>query len=114
MKNAIKFLLFIIYSTSIFFFSNYQVILVFLFLNLLAITFMRKHAKDIFIRTFKILPFVLFTFMINCLLDTFTNALWVGIKLLLVCNITIIYSKTTTVTRNSRNHSTFMYAFKDI
>ena len=98
MKNGIKFLLFLIYSTSIFFFPNHQIVLVFLFFNLLAMTLMRKHAKDISIRTFKILPFILFTFIINCLLDNLVNALWVGIKLLLVCNITIIYSKTTTVT----------------
>lgn len=114
MKNGIKFLLFLIYSTSIFFFPNHQVILMFLFLNLLAMILMRKKAKEIFIHTFKIFPFILFTFIINCLLDNVINALWIGIKLFLVCNITVIYSKTTTITRNSRNNSTLMSPFKNI
>ena len=45
---------------------------------------------------FKIAPFVLLTFLINCWLDTYINALWMAVKLLLVCNITFIYSQTTT------------------
>ena len=39
----------------------------------------------------------LFTFLINCWLDTINNAIWIGIKLIIVCNITVIYSKTTSI-----------------
>ena len=44
------------------------------------------------------MPFIIFTFIINCLLDDIMNAIWIGIKLLIVCNMTMIYSNTTTVT----------------
>lgn len=98
MKETIKFLIFIIYCTSIFFFPNNELILAFVLINLLAIVFVRKRVKAIIIGTIKILPFIIFTFIINCFLDEIVNAIWIGIKLLIVCNITVTYSKTTTVT----------------
>ena len=53
--------------------------------------------KKAIFNTLKILPFVLFTFIINLFLDSFIFALWIGIKLIIVCNTTFIYSQTTTV-----------------
>lgn len=101
MKNLIKFIIFVIYCTSIFFFPNNQYILVIVFINCIAIIFKSKFILKIFEYTVNVLPFVLFTFIINCLLDNFFSALWIGIKLILVCNITIIYSTSTSVMRNS-------------
>lgn len=48
------------------------------------------------------MPFILLTFIINCLLDTYINAIWMAIKLLLVCNITFIYSQTTSANEIAR------------
>lgn len=114
MKNIIKFLIFIIYTASIFFLPNNKLILIFSIINLLLMLIIRKKFKTIIISTFKIFPFIIFTFAINCLLDNIINAMWIGIKLIIVCNITIIYSNTTNVTRNSRNNTTNMYTIKNI
>lgn len=114
MKNIIKFLIFIAYSTCIFFLPNNKLILIFLIINLFAMILTKTHIKNIIISTYKILPFILFTFVINCLLDNIVNAFWIGIKLIIVCNITFTYSNTTTVTRNSRNNKITMYSIKDI
>ncbi len=114
MKNIIKFLIFIIYSTSIFFLPNNRLILIFLTINLLVMFLIRKKFKTIIISTLKIFPFIIFTFFINCLLDNIINAMWIGIKLIIVCNITIIYSNITNITRNSRNNKTNMYTTKNI
>lgn len=114
MKNVIKFLIFIAYSTCIFFLPNNMLILVFLTINLLAIILTKIHIKTIVKSTIKVIPFILFTFIINCLLDDFKNSLWIGIKLIIVCNITITYSHTTSVTRNSRNSTIIMYSIKNI
>lgn len=114
MKNVIKFLIFIAYSTCIFFLPNNKLILVFLIINLFAMILTKIHIKDIIRSTIKVLPFILFTFIINCLLDNFMNALWIGIKLIIVCNITITYSNTTSVTRNSRNSTIIMCSIKNI
>ena len=58
--------------------------------------------KKVYAKSLKAVPFILFTFTINCILDTFYNALWIGLKLFIVCNITIIYSETTSIIRFSR------------
>lgn len=98
MKDIIKFIMFIIYSTSIFFFPNNQSILIFISINLIAMIYVKVHIKKVLLGTIKILPFIIFTFLINCLLDEVVKAMWIGIKLLIVCNITMIYARTTTVT----------------
>lgn len=97
MKDVFKFLLFIIYATTIFFLPNNIYILICVILNLLIIFLFKLSIKKAFSNTLKIVPFVLITIIINILLDSFLFALWIGIKLLIVCNTTFIYSQTTTV-----------------
>lgn len=112
MKNVIKFLVFITYSTSIFFLPNNKLILFPIFFNLFIMLFKKIQTKKVIIKTLSILPFIIFTFIINCILDNFTNSLWIGIKLLIVCNITIIYSETTSIIRNCRNNKNIVCSFK--
>lgn len=100
MKDIAKFLIFIVYCTCIFFFPNNEQILFIFLINLFLIAILKINIIEIIKKTFKIFPFVLFTFLINILLDDYTNAIYIGTKLLIVCNITFIYSSTTTVTRN--------------
>ena len=101
MKNLIKFIIFIFYSTTIFFLPNNIVILVPLAINLLCMIIVKSKLKRIFKNLLNFLPFILFTAIINCILDNYINAMWIGIKLLLVCNITFIYASTTTTARFS-------------
>ena len=101
MINLISFILFIAYATVIFFLPNNLIILVCVLINLILMILIKVNIKRLLNNLLSILPFILFTFIINCFLDTFTNALWIGIKLIIVCHITIIYSNTTTITRNS-------------
>lgn len=110
MKDVIKFLMFIVYSTSVFFFPNNEIILVFVFINIVTMFIKAKTMKKIVLRTFKIFPFILFTFVFNWWLDNITNALWIGAKLLIVCNATMIYSSTISTSRICRNNKTFMYS----
>lgn len=97
MMDLICFLIFLIYSTVVFFFPNNSLILIFVIINLILSIIMRKYWKYIMRRTLGLFPFILFTFIFNCFLDSFSNAVWVGIKLVIVCNITMIYSCTTSV-----------------
>lgn len=97
MMDLFKFLVFVIYSTFIFFFPNNMWAFVFVCINVIAMFSMRKHFKKILMGTWSLFPFVLFTFIVNCFLDTWINAFWIGLKLIIVCNITMTYSKTTSV-----------------
>lgn len=99
MKNVITFILFLLYATAIFFIPNSLLLLGPLAINIVVSISTKSNIKKTVQNLLKIFPFVLFTFLINCLLDSYINALWIAIKLLLVCNITFIYSQTTTVTQ---------------
>lgn len=114
MKNIIKFLCFIFYSTSIFFLPNNKFIFIFMLINLTVIFISKASIIEISNSTLKIFPFILFTFIINCLLDDFINSFWIGIKLTIVCNITVVYANTITVIRNSRNNKIIMLSTKNI
>ena len=95
MKNATKFLLFVTYATGIFFLPNNKFIILFAIFNLFIVIINKLHPKKIVTKSMQVLPFIVFTFIINCMLDSVYNALWIGLKLFIVCNITIIYSETT-------------------
>lgn len=98
MKDLMKFSIFIIYSTIIFFLPNNEIILFSILINVISMISLRKKIRRIAAGTLKILPFIIFTFIINCILDNVISASWMGVKLLIVCNMTMVYSVTTTVT----------------
>ena len=97
MKEIIKFLIFIIYTTSIFFLPNNSIIFILIFINIICMILAKVKIRKIFVNIISFFPFILFTAVINCFIDSYINALWIGIKLIIVCNITYIYSKTTTI-----------------
>ena len=99
MKNVIKFFLFLAYTTSIFFFPNNFLILMPVFINVIIIIATKIKVKIILKKMLRILPFIIFTFFINCILDNYINAIWIALKLIIVCTITIVYSETTSVMR---------------
>lgn len=102
MKNVIKLLLFVTYTTYIFFLPNNKFIMLFIIFNLFIMLINKVQPKKVMAKSMQVLPFIAFTFIINYILDNFYNALCIAIKLLIVCNITIIYSETTNVARHSR------------
>ena len=96
MKEVIKFLSFICYATAIFFIPNNIVILIALGINIAILLCAKVNSKQAIKNIIVFLPFILFTVAINLILSYDIDAIWIGMKLLLVCNITFIYSKTTT------------------
>ncbi len=117
MRHLVKFLIFIIYCTVVFFIPNDYTLFIpvlvniFLIIGCLLFTYMyEKRTKNynkynifsIFSTTFKVMPFIIFTFIINCILDNYINALFIGLKLFVVCNATIIYSFTTTAVKTAK------------
>lgn len=97
MKNAITFLAFLAYATLIFFMPNNIWLASFAVVNLILMLIIKVNFKKAIINLTKYLPFILFTFIFNILLDNYINAIWMAVKLLLVCNATYIYSRTITV-----------------
>ena len=113
MKNIINFIIFVVYATLIFFLPNNELILICIFINLIIMLLIKINIKNMVNSLLYIMPFIIFTFIINWLLDNVENAIWIGVKLIIVCNITIIYSNTTTTVRNSRNYKIIMHTIKN-
>lgn len=96
----IKFLLFLTYTTIVFFLPSHYWILVLVPINLLVVFvahfFARASIRKILSGILRFLPFVLLTFLFNFWLDNLENALWISYKLIIVCQMTMTYASTTT------------------
>ena len=90
-------IVFILYASFIFFIHTNILLLVVFLLNILAMLCLKIKVVDAIENIVKLLPFILLTVLINCLLSNYEYAILVAVKLILVCNATYIYSKTTTV-----------------
>ena len=84
MKNIILFLSFIIYASIIFFISNSLLLWIILVINILAMLIFKVKIKGALQNLLKIIPFILFTVVVNCILDSYEYAFFIGIKLLFV------------------------------
>ncbi len=98
LKDVILFLVFLLYATAIFFIPNSIFLLIPFIINLLILAISKTNIKRALKNLLKLSPFVLLTFIINCLLDNYINATWMALKLFLVCNITFIYGTNTNTT----------------
>ena len=97
MKNVITFLLFIIYTTLIFFTpNNYIYIGIVTVINIFAMIIIKVNIKKSLKNLLNLLPFILVTGIINSILENYIYAIYITAKLILVCNITYTYSRTTT------------------
>lgn len=97
MKNVILFLTFIIYTTLIFFTpNNYIYVSIATVINITAIIVIKVNIKNALKNLLNLLPFIAITGIINCILENYIYAMYISIKLILVCNITYTYSRTTT------------------
>ena len=96
MKNIVKFIVLLIYVIGIFFINNYIVIGSIALLNILLMLVSKINIKKAMINLLKLIPFILFTSIINLLLIDWKSAILITIRLILVCNISYIFSKTIT------------------
>ncbi len=97
MKNVIIFLVFILYATFIFFVHSSFFLLSILCVNILAMVIFKVKPIYVIENIIKMMPFILLTVLVNWILANYEYAFLVAIKLILVCHITFVYAKTTTV-----------------
>ena len=99
--NIIKFILFIAYIIGIFFINNYYILASAVLFNILLMFVLKFILKKIeikktLINLLKLLPFILFTSLINFLVVDLESAILITVRLIIVCNISYIFSKTIT------------------
>lgn len=93
---------------------NAPIVLFVFVVNVITMLYTNLTMIDTIKNLFHFLPFILLTGIINCLLGYYIDAIWLSIKLAFVCNITFIYSKSTTVMRICKNNRIPMHTFKAI
>lgn len=96
MKNLIKFILFLIYTIGIFFINNYLALGIIAIFNIFLMLLIKINIKNAGNNILKLLPFILFTIIINILFADLEFGLLIGVRLTLVCNLSYIFSKTIT------------------
>lgn len=99
MIAIIEFILFILYTILIFFLKEYYLLAIIAGVNLLLMIILRVNIKNAVFAIVKLLPVIIFTTLINIWISGISFGLLVGIRLILVCNITYIFSKKTTFSK---------------
>lgn len=94
MKNLIKFILFLIYTVGIFFIKNYIVLGLIAIFNIILMLILKINLKNAINNLIKLLPFVLFTVAINMIFADLEFSILIGVRLILICNLSYIFSKT--------------------
>lgn len=92
--NIIKFIFFLLYVISIFFIKNNIALIGALIINIVLILIYKINLKKLLNSLSKISIFVLITALINVFVVDINYAIIIGIKLILVCSITYIFSTT--------------------
>lgn len=93
MKNVIKLILFLAYTIAIFLVKHDLFAVIVLAINLLLTVALKISIKEEIGNILGIIIFVLITAVINALVVDIKTGVTIGIKLILVCNITYIFSK---------------------
>lgn len=112
MKNLIKFILFLIYTIGIFFINNYLALGIIAIFNIFLMLLIKINIKNAGNNILKLLPFILFTIIVNILFADLEFGLLIGVRLTLVCNLSYIFSKTITYLEFGEIVEKLVYPFK--
>lgn len=112
MKNLIKFILFLIYTVGIFFIKNYIILGIIAIFNIVLMLTIKINIKNAVNNLIKLFPFILFTVVINIFFANLNFAILIGIRLILVCNLSYTFSKTMTYTEFGDMIEKLVYPFK--
>lgn len=91
--NSIKFILFLIYTVGVFYITNYWFLVAIVCVNIGGMLLNKISLKGALKNLAGIGIFILFTVVINVFLMGIQDAILVGIRLLIVCNGTYIFTK---------------------
>ena len=112
MKNLIKFILFLMYTIGVFFVEDYISFGLIALFNIFLMIIAKINLKKAFKNTIKILPFILFTIAINLIFADLKFSILIGIRLILIRNLTYIFSKTISYMEFARVIEKMVYPLK--
>lgn len=89
----IQFILFLLYTIFLFFISDYRILAICVGLQILLMLFKKINLKQALYNLKAIAIFILFTMLINLFAMGVQDAILIGIRLVIICNMTYIFSK---------------------
>ncbi len=93
MTYIVEFILFLIYTICVFFIKSYACLGILCIINILLMIILRQNIKKALFNILKLMPFVIFTAGINMILSGVNYGALIGIRLIIVCNMTYIFSR---------------------
>ena len=112
MKNLVKFILFLIYVIGIFFIESYIILGLIAVFNIILMIAAKINLKKAMNNTIKLMPFILFTIAINLIFADLKFSILIGIRLILIRNLTYIFSKTISYIEFARVIEKMVYPLK--
>ena len=112
MKAFIKFIAFLVYTVCLFWVDDIRILACITIFQILLMLLGRISIYEALKSIIKLMPFILFTVIINILAMDFRDAILIGIRLILVCNIVYIYGKTTTAMQIAKSIKNLFYPLK--
>lgn len=112
MKNLIKFILFLMYTVGVFFVEDYISFGLIAMFNILLMIASKINLKKALNNTLKLIPFILFTIAINTIFADLKFSILIGIRLILIRNLTYIFSKTISYMEFARVIEKMVYPLK--
>ena len=110
--NIIKFIIFDIFVLAIFFISNYKILFSFFFIDIIVIMFLRLNILKIIRYLLLISPLIIFTFIINIVLENISYGILIATRFIIACISTYIFSRTVTVLEISKVIETILSPLK--
>ena len=112
MKNLIKFILFLMYTIGVFFVEDYISFGLIAVFNIILMVISKINLRKALNNTIKLMPFILFTIAINTIFADLKFSILIGIRLILIRNLTYIFSKTISYMEFARVIEKMMYPLK--
>lgn len=109
MKTVIKFIAFFIYTICLFWIRDINLLLGIFALQILFMLLCRVSASGAIRTIWKLLPFIIFTVVIDLFVMELMDSILIGIRLIMVCHITYIFGKTTTAGKLAKAIKILLY-----
>lgn len=96
MLDILSFILFIAYTIAIFFVREYYLLAIIATINIVLMIILKVDIKKVALSVLKLMPIIIFTSIINMIFSGISIGILIGTRLILICNVTFIYSKKVT------------------
>ena len=110
--NIIKFIIFDIFVLAIFYIINYKILFSFFLIDIIVIMFLRLNILKIIRYLLLISPLIIFTFIINIVLENISDELLIAERFIIDYISTYIFSRTVTVLEISKVIETILSPLK--